>query len=226
MLNFLLEKRVIKKNIEIDDFKERIDIISIFDNLRNVSLEDLAMIYNIKIYPIILRKRWLLMIRSFFVVDTNVSKETISIVEQMKLEVDVEIYDLILLKSYFSEKNFEEIKKNLTNFKEFCNKYLEYAEKYGINFERNVREVFDKTKTLFQNSEFFKETIKYKDDTGEELEYEISRIILDLKKRIKCTLQKINTLEEKAQMDILDIAKKVGYNKELILDDVISMIAQ
>lgn len=57
MLNFLLEKRVIKKNIEIDDFKERIDIISIFDNLRNVSLEDLAMIYNIKIYPIILRKR-------------------------------------------------------------------------------------------------------------------------------------------------------------------------
>lgn len=166
------------------------------------------------------------MIRSFFVVDTNVSKETISIVEQMKLEVDVEIYDLILLKSYFSEKNFEEIKKNLTNFKEFCNKYLEYAEKYGINFERNVREVFDKTKTLFQNSEFFKETIKYKDDTGEELEYEISRIILDLKKRIKCTLQKINTLEEKAQMDILDIAKKVGYNKELILDDVISMIAQ
>ena len=86
--------------------------------------------------------------------------------------------------------------------------------------------MFTKIKTLFQNSVFFRETLQYKDDTGEELEYEISRIISDLKKRIKCTLNKINVLEEKAQMDILDITKKVGYDKELILDEVMSMIAQ
>ena len=58
------------------------------------------------------------------------------------------------------------------------------------------------------------------------MEYEISRIISDLKKRIKCTLNKINVLEEKAQMDILDITKKVGYDKELIIEDVIVMIAK
>lgn len=164
------------------------------------------------------------MMKSIFVVDTDVSKETISIVEEMNIEAEYEIDDLSLLKSYFSDKDFKDIMGVLTDIKSFCNKYLTYIERYGINFRSNI---FNKMKTLFQNSLFFKETIGYKNETGEELEYEIRMIILDLKKRIIGTLEKVNTLEEKAQMDIIDISKKVGYDKELIiLDDLIVMLAQ
>ena len=165
------------------------------------------------------------MMKSIFVVDADVSKETISLVEEMEIETEYEINDLSLLKSYFSYKDFKDIMESLTNVKEFCKKYLTYIERYGINFKKNM--LFSKIKTLFQNSAFFRETLQYKDDTGEDLEYEISMIIMDLKGRIKGTLQKVNTLEERAQMDILDISKKVGYDKELIiLDEVMSMIAQ
>jgi len=163
--------------------------------------------------------------KSIFVVDADVSKETISLVEEMEIETEYEINDLSLLKSYFSYKDFKDIMESLTNVKEFCKKYLTYIERYGINFKKNM--LFSKIKTLFQNSAFFRETLQYKDDTGEDLEYEISMIIMDLKGRIKGTLQKVNTLEERAQMDILDISKKVGYDKELIiLDDLIVMLAQ
>jgi hypothetical protein len=165
------------------------------------------------------------MMKSIFVVDADVSKETISLVEEMEIETEYEINDLSLLKSYFSYKDFKDIMESLTNVKEFCKKYLTYIERYGINFKKNM--LFSKIKTLFQNSAFFRETLQYKDDTGEDLEYEISMIIMDLKGRIKGTLQKVNTLEERAQMDILDISKKVGYDKELIiLDDLIVMLAQ
>ena len=162
------------------------------------------------------------MMKSIFVVDADVSKETISLVEEMEIETEYEINDLSLLKSYFSYKDFKDIMESLTNVKEFCKKYLTYIERYGINFKKNM--LFSKIKTLFQNSAFFRETLQYKDDTGEDLEYEISMIIMDLKGRIKGTLQKVNTLEERAQMDILDISKKVGYDKELIiLDDLIKV---
>ena len=157
------------------------------------------------------------MMKSIFVVDADVSKETISLVEEMEIETEYEINDLSLLKSYFSYKDFKDIMESLTNVKEFCKKYLTYIERYGINFKKNM--LFSKIKTLFQNSAFFRETLQYKDDTGEDLEYEISMIIMDLKGRIKGTLQKVNTLEERAQMDILDISKKVGY-------DLIVMLAQ
>lgn len=163
------------------------------------------------------------MMRSIFVVDTDISKETIKLVQEMNVEAKYEIDDLSLLKSYFSDKDFKDILRVLIDIKEFCNKYLTYIERYGINFNKNM---FNKVKTLSQNNVFFRETIVYKNETGEELEYEIRMIILDLKKRIKCTLKKINTLEEKSQMYILDIAKKVGYDKELILDDIMSIIAQ
>ena len=161
------------------------------------------------------------MMRSIFVVDTDISKETINLVKEMNVEAEYEIDDLSLLKSYFPDKDFRDIMRVLIDIRAFCKKYLAYIERYGVNFKENM---FTKIKTLFQNSVFFRETLQYKDDTGEE--YEISRIISDLKKRIKCTLNKINVLEEKAQMDILDITKKVGYDKELILDEVMSMIAQ
>ena len=163
------------------------------------------------------------MMRSIFVVDTDISKETINLVKEMNVEAEYEIDDLSLLKSYFPDKDFRDIIKVLIDIRAFCKKYLTYIERYGVNFKENM---FTKIKTLFQNSVFFRETLQYKDETGEELDYEISSIILDLKKRIKCTLQKINTLEEKSQMYIVDIAKKVGYDKELILDEVMSMIAQ
>lgn len=163
------------------------------------------------------------MIRSIFVVDTDISKETINLVKEMNVEAEYEIDDLSLLKSYFPDKDFRDIMKVLIDIRAFCKKYLTYIERYGINFEENM---FTKIKTLFQNSAFFRETLEYKNETGEELDYEISRIISDLKERIKCTLQKINTLEEKSQMYIVDIAKKVGYDKEPIIEDVIVMIAK
>ena len=163
------------------------------------------------------------MMRSIFVVDTDISKETINLVKEMNVEAEYEIDDLSLLKSYFPDKDFRDIMRVLIDIRAFCKKYLAYIERYGVNFKENM---FTKIKTLFQNSAFFRETLEYKNETGEELDYEISRIISDLKERIKCTLQKINTLEEKSQMDILDIIKKVGYDKELILDEVMSMIAQ
>ena len=141
----------------------------------------------------------------------------------MNVEAEYEIDDLSLLKSYFPDKDFRDIMKVLIDIRAFCKKYLTYIERYGINFEENM---FTKIKTLFQNSAFFRETLEYKNETGEELDYEISRIISDLKERIKCTLQKINTLEEKSQMYIVDIAKKVGYDKEPIIEDVIVMIAK
>lgn len=163
------------------------------------------------------------MMRSIFVVDTDISKETINLVKEMNVEAEYEIDDLSLLKSYFPDKDFRDIMKVLIDIRAFCKKYLTYIERYGINFEENM---FTKIKTLFQNSVFFRETLEYKNETGEELDYEISRIISDLKERIKCTLQKINTLEEKSQMYIVDIAKKVGYDKEPIIEDVIVMIAK
>ena len=53
------------------------------------------------------------MMRSIFVVDTDISKETINLVKEMNVEAEYEIDDLSLLKSYFPDKDFRDILRKI-----------------------------------------------------------------------------------------------------------------
>ena len=70
------------------------------------------------------------MMRSIFVVDTDISKETINLVKEMNVEAEYEIDDLSLLKSYFPDKDFRDIMKVLIDIRAFCKKYLAYIERH------------------------------------------------------------------------------------------------
>ena len=159
------------------------------------------------------------MLENLFIVCNPFNSDTLRLVTMIKLEVETERADLELLKTNFSNREYRNIEVVLSKVYDFSKKYISYVEEYGIEFEGID---FNEINKLYQNSLFIREEVDYQKIS--ELDFEMEKIVFDLRERVKNTLSKIIQLEEKSLMFISNICEKIGFTQELNITEALMKI--
>ena len=159
------------------------------------------------------------MLENVFIVCNPFNSDTLRLVTMIKLEVETERADLELLKTNFSNREYRNIEVVLSKVYDFSKKYISYVEEYGIEFEGID---FNEINKLYQNSLFIREEVDYQKIS--EIDFEMEKIVFDLRERVKNTLSKIIQLEEKSLMFIGNICEKIGFTQELNITEALMKI--
>jgi hypothetical protein len=159
------------------------------------------------------------MLENVFIVCNPFNSDTLRLVTMIKLEVETERADLELLKTNFSNREYRNIEVVLSKVYDFSKKYISYVEEYGIEFEGID---FNEINKLYQNSLFIREEVDYQKIS--EIDFEMEKIVFDLRERVKNTLSKIIQLEEKSLMFISNICEKIGFTQELNITEALMKI--
>lgn len=159
------------------------------------------------------------MLENLFIVCNPFNSDTLRLVTMIKLEVETERADLELLKTNFSNREYRNIEVVLSKVYDFSKKYISYVEEYGIEFEGID---FNEINKLYQNSLFIREEVDYQKIS--EIDFEMEKIVFDLRERVKNTLSKIIQLEEKSLMFISNICEKIGFTQELNITEALMKI--
>ena len=161
------------------------------------------------------------MLENSVVVCNPFNEESLKEVMIIKLEVEVERGDLELLRFSFSHNEYKSIENLLYNLDNFSNKYLSYIEKFGIE---NKKINFNEINRLYQNSILIREEVEYQKESDTDISFEINKIIIDFKDRIKKTINRLIKLEEKSMLYISDICKRVNFNPEIQINELLKKI--
>lgn len=159
------------------------------------------------------------MLENLFIVCNPFNQDTVKLVKMVKIESEIERADLELLKMNFSNQEYKEIEVILSKVYDFSKKYISYVEEYGIEFEGID---FNEINKLYQNSLFIREEVDYQKIS--EIDFEMEKIVFDLRERVKNTLSKIIQLEEKSLMFISNICEKIGFTQELNITEALMKI--
>lgn len=159
------------------------------------------------------------MLENVFIVCNPFNSDTLRLVTMIKLEVETERADLEVLKMNFLNQEYKEIEVILSKVYDFSKKYISYSKEYGIEIEEID---FDEVNKLYQNSLFIREEVDYQKVS--EIDFEMEKIVFDLRERVKNTLSKIIQLEEKSLMFISNICEKIGFNQELNVSETLKKL--
>lgn len=159
------------------------------------------------------------MLENLFIVCNPFNQDTVKLVKMVKIESEIERADLELLKMNFSNKEYKEIEVILSKVYDFSKKYISYVEEYGIEIEGID---FNEVNRLYQNSLFIREEVNYQKVS--EIDFEMEKIVFDLRERVRNTLSKIIQLEEKSLMFISNICEKIGFNQELNVSETLKKL--
>ena len=159
------------------------------------------------------------MLENLFIVCNPFNQDTVKLVKMVKIESEIERADLELLKMNFSNQEYKEIEVILSKVYDFSKKYISYVEGYGIEIEGID---FNEINKLYQNSLFIREEVDYQKIS--EIDFEMEKIVFDLRERVKNTLSKIIQLEEKSLMFISNICEKIGFTQELNITEALKKI--
>lgn len=159
------------------------------------------------------------MLENLFIVCNPFNQDTVKLVKMVKIESEIERADLELLKMNFSNQEYKEIEVILSKVYDFSKKYISYVEGYGIEIEGID---FNEINKLYQNSLFIREEVDYQKIS--EIDFEMEKIVFDLRERVKNTLSKIIQLEEKSLMFISNICEKIGFTQELNITEALMKI--
>ena len=159
------------------------------------------------------------MLENLFIVCNPFNQDTVKLVKMVKIESEIERADLELLKMNFSNQEYKEIEVILSKVYDFSKKYISYVEGYGIEIEGID---FNEVNRLYQNSLFIREEVDYQKIS--EIDFEMEKIVFDLRERVKNTLSKIIQLEEKSLMFISNICEKIGFTQELNITEALMKI--
>ena len=159
------------------------------------------------------------MLENLFIVCNPFNQDTVKLVKMVKIESEIERADLELLKTNFSNQEYKEIEVILSKVYDFSKKYISYVEEYGIEIEGID---FNEVNRLYQNSLFIREEVDYQKVS--EIDFEMEKIVFDLRERVRNTLSKIIQLEEKSLMFISNICEKIGFNQELNVSETLKKL--
>lgn len=159
------------------------------------------------------------MLENLFIVCNPFNQDTVKLVKMVKIESEIERADLELLKMNFSNQEYKEIEVILSKVYDFSKKYISYVEEYGIEIEGID---FNEVNRLYQNSLFIREEVDYQKVS--EIDFEMEKIVFDLRERVRNTLSKIIQLEEKSLMFISNICEKIGFNQELNVSETLKKL--
>ena len=159
------------------------------------------------------------MLENLFIVCNPFNQDTVKLVKMVKIESEIERADLELLKMNFSNQEYKEIEVILSKVYDFSKKYISYVEGYGIEIEGID---FNEVNRLYQNSLFIREEVNYQKVS--EIDFEMEKIVFDLRERVRNTLSKIIQLEEKSLMFISNICEKIGFNQELNVSETLKKL--
>ena len=159
------------------------------------------------------------MLENLFIVCNPFNQDTVKLVKMVKIESEIERADLELLKMNFSNQEYKEIEVILSKVYDFSKKYISYVEEYGIEIEGID---FNEVNRLYQNSLFIREEVDYQKVS--EIDFEMEKIVFDLRERVRNTLSKIIKLEEKSLMFISNICEKIGFNQELNVSETLKKL--
>ena len=159
------------------------------------------------------------MLENALIICNPFNQDALRLVTMIKLESEIERADLELLKTNFSNQEYKEIEVILSKVYDFSKKYISYVEEYGIEIEGID---FNEVNRLYQNSLFIREEIEYQKIS--EIDFEMEKIVFDLRERVRNTLSKIIQLEEKSLMFISNICEKIGFTQELNITEALMKI--
>lgn len=142
--------------------------------------------------------------------DNFFSKELVEGFFDLKIKIK---FNLLRIKNLAPYMKDGKVKIYLLELEQFNKEVKDYMELYKERFHISaIKKNLEKSK--FKNEELIQ---KYKLELEEVRKFEADNGAYPLQ---------FNKFSEDLCKDILDITKKVGYDKELILDEVMSMIAQ
>ena len=159
------------------------------------------------------------MLENALIICNPFNQDALRLVTMIKLESEIERADLELLKTNFSNQEYRNIEVVLAKVYDFSKKYISYVEEYGIEIEGID---FNEVNRLYQNSLFIREEVDYQKVS--EIDFEMEKIVFDLRERVRNTLSKIIQLEEKSLMFISNICEKIGFNQELNVSETLKKI--
>lgn len=159
------------------------------------------------------------MLENALIICNPFNQDALRLVTMIKLESEIERADLELLKTNFSNQEYKEIEVILSKVYDFSKKYISYVEEYGIEIEGID---FNEVNRLYQNSLFIREEVDYQKVS--EIDFEMEKIVFDLRERVRNTLSKIIQLEEKSLMFISNICEKIGFTQELNITEALMKI--
>jgi hypothetical protein len=160
-----------------------------------------------------------LMLENALIICNPFNQDALRLVTMIKLESEIERADLELLKTNFSNQEYRNIEVVLAKVYDFSKKYISYVEEYGIEIEGID---FNEVNRLYQNSLFIREEVNYQKVS--EIDFEMEKIVFDLRERVRNTLSKIIQLEEKSLMFISNICEKIGFNQELNVSETLKKL--
>jgi len=159
------------------------------------------------------------MLENALIICNPFNQDALRLVTMIKLESEIERADLELLKTNFSNQEYRNIEVVLAKVYDFSKKYISYVEEYGIEIEGID---FNEVNRLYQNSLFIREEVNYQKVS--EIDFEMEKIVFDLRERVRNTLSKIIQLEEKSLMFISNICEKIGFNQELNVSETLKKL--
>ena len=159
------------------------------------------------------------MLENALIICNPFNQDALRLVTMIKLESEIERADLELLKTNFSNQEYRNIEVVLAKVYDFSKKYISYVEEYGIEIEGID---FNDVNRLYQNSLFIREEVDYQKVS--EIDFEMEKIVFDLRERVRNTLSKIIQLEEKSLMFISNICEKIGFNQELNVSETLKKL--
>ena len=129
---------------------------------------------------------------NYLISENSFNPKTVEIVEGMKLKTKFYLERLEVLKFFYDESHYREIKDIIVNISNFCKKYLEQNQSASI-----IKKDFStEEKKLKQNNEFIKESVEYYLNGNKIIYQDIKKISEEFNTELRLMILILYDLEE------------------------------
>ena len=147
---------------------------------------------------------------NYIINDASFNINSVFIAQGLKLKTEFYLNQLKLLKMFYDADRYSAVKKILKTINEFMSKYLEDVRTSSIA----KMDLLKERKELEQETQFIKEEITYF-ESNSIIKYEIEKIRDKFQQNIISVITQLYDFEENSYRVILDIAKEIGYDKNI-----------
>lgn len=147
---------------------------------------------------------------NYIINDASFNINSVFIAQGLKLKTEFYLNQLKLLKMFYDADRYSVVKEILKTINEFMSKYLEDVRTSSIAKMNLLKE----RRELEQETQFIKEEITYF-ESNSIIKYEIEKIRDKFQQNIISVITQLYDFEENSYRVILDIAKEIGYDKNI-----------
>ena len=147
---------------------------------------------------------------NYIINDASFNINSVFIAQGLKLKTEFYLNQLKLLKMFYDADRYSAVKEILKTINEFMSKYLEDVRTSSIAKMNLLKE----RRELEQETQFIKEEITYF-ESNSIIKYEIEKIRDKFQQNIISVITQLYDFEENSYRVILDIAKEIGYDKNI-----------